>query len=58
MGLVGSFKYQTSIEMVIQIQWGFEYRTRSDFEWLKAVPLLDGSDFEWFGSVFGCSFAV
>ena len=36
------------------IQWGLEYRTRSDFKWLKAVLLLNGSDFEWFGSVFEC----
>ena len=38
-----------------RIQWGLEYRTRSDFGWSKAVPLANGSVFKWFGQN-GCHF--
>ena len=30
----------------MQIQWGLENRTRSEFEWSKLVRLVNGSDFE------------
>ena len=29
------------------IQWQLKYQTRSDFEWLKVIQMLNGSHFEW-----------
>ena len=32
----------------ITIQWVIEYQTRLEFQWSKAVTLLNGSVFKWF----------
>ena len=36
--------YRTSL-----IQWGLDYRTRSEFKWSKVVWIWNNSDIEWFG---------
>ena len=31
----------------IEKQWGLEYQTHADLEWVKIVRMINGSEFQW-----------
>ena len=39
--------YGPSVNGTIQIQWGSEYRTSSEFEWWEVVQMSNDPVFEW-----------